>query len=56
MPFNLVSNYIYDLPLWVCTSSHINLYKVEQEDKYVVCDVLHGQFLSNIVSYVYYAT
>ena len=36
MSFNLVMNHIYALQLWTCTSRHLNLYKVEQTDTYVL--------------------
>ena len=36
MPFNLASNHIYVIQLCVCTSRHLNLYKIEQIDIHVL--------------------
>lgn len=40
MPFNLVSNHMYALQLWVCTSRQLNLCKVEQIYTHVLYDIL----------------
>lgn len=39
--FNLAPDHIYDLQLWVCTSRHSNLYKVEQVETHVLRDIIY---------------
>ena len=47
VPLNLSSFHIYALQLWVCTSRHLNLYKLEHVDIWVICGTTHvGQKMS----------
>lgn len=41
MPFNVASADIYALQLWVCTSRHLNLYKIEQVETRVTYGIIH---------------
>lgn len=40
----------------MCTSKHLNSYNIEQIDTFVLCGVLHKNFVSYVTSYVYRAT
>lgn len=55
MSFILALIFIYALQIWVCTSRPLNLCKVEQLDT-CRCGILRDQFVSYVLSYVYYVT